>query len=168
MEPKMEITLFDEQEKVEFTEDLAAGINASLEILEQDAGAPLALSIKLLDDFEIAALNRNFRNIPDATDVLSFPAYELGDGKLLPESAGEIDVEYTDDGALFIGDIAISLERALAQSEEFGHSLLREVSFLTVHGALHLLGYDHGTPEDENRMIEMTENVLARAGISRD
>jgi probable rRNA maturation factor len=87
------------------------------------------------DAEEIQQLNASYRNIDRVTDVLTFPAWE-GDAILCPP-----------DG--YLGDIAICYERAAEQAQEYGHSLERELAFLAVHGALHLLGYDHMKPEDE-------------------
>ena len=87
------------------------------------------------------------------TDVLSFPAAEGGEFPAIPDS--------------FLGDIAISLPRAEAQAEEYGHSLLRELSFLAVHGTLHLLGYDHMTDEDRAEMFARQNEILEKMRITR-
>jgi probable rRNA maturation factor len=87
------------------------------------------------------------------TDVLTFPAWE-GDALLCPP-----------DG--YLGDIAICYERAVEQAEEYGHSLERELAFLAVHGALHLLEYDHMEPADEQRMMQKQEEILHTMGLSR-
>ena len=87
------------------------------------------------------------------TDVLTFPAWE-GDAILCPP-----------DG--YLGDIAICFERAKEQAEEYGHSLERELAFLSVHGALHLLGYDHMQPEDEKKMFSKQDEILNELGYHR-
>lgn len=71
-------------------------------------------------------------------------------------------------GRILMGDIVISMHRAAEQAEEYGHSLMREVCFLAVHGALHLLGYDHMTPEEDARMQEIAQKILSTLGIFRD
>lgn len=100
----------------------------------------------------IRTLNREFRNVNSVTDVLTFPAWE-----------GEISLSA--DG--YLGDIMICYDRAQEQAKEFGHSLKRELSFLAVHGVLHLLGYDHMTEPDEIRMREKQTLILEGIGVTR-
>lgn len=107
--------------------------------------APCQVSVMLTDDESIRLLNREFRQVDRATDVLSFPANELTAGQFNPEIC-EINPKT---GRIMLGDLAISLEHARAQGEEFGHGARREVQYLTVHSVLHLLGYDH---VDEGKM----------------
>ena len=107
------------------------------------------VNITIVSEDEIRRINRDFRGIDRVTDVLSFPAWDGND-----EVA---------DG--FLGDIAICLKRAKEQATEYGHSLRREIGFLTVHGMLHILGYDHMTPEDERVMFPLQEEVLEGLGI---
>ena len=114
------------------------------------------LSITLTDDEHIHALNKKFRNIDRATDVLSFAFRESDE----PEIIGT-DFE-------ILGDIIISLERAKIQATDFGHSFLREVIFLEVHGLLHLLGYDHIDDDDRREMEVEQKFVMDKLGISRD
>ena len=109
------------------------------------------MSVTFVDNERIRELNREFRNIDRATDVLSFPADE-------PVVKGK---------GRFLGDIALSLERAKTQSEEYGHSFRREVAFLTAHSVLHLLGFDHIVPEEEKEMFAKQEKVLNDMGITR-
>lgn len=101
---------------------------------------------------EIRRLNREFRNKDAVTDVLSFPAWD----------GSQFD---TTDG--FLGDIAICTERAKKQAEEYGHSFKRELAFLTVHGMLHILGYDHVKSEDEAIMFPLQEKILKEMGLGR-
>ena len=113
------------------------------------------LSITLTDDEHIHALNKKFRGVDRATDVLSFAFRESDE----PEIIGT-DFE-------ILGDVIISLERAKIQAEEFGHTFLREVIFLEVHGLLHLLGYDH-IDDDERREMEAEQKfIMAKLGIGR-
>ncbi|MEN6563345.1 MAG: rRNA maturation RNase YbeY, partial [Christensenella sp.] len=95
----------------------------------------------------------NYRKIDRVTDVLTFPAWE-GDAILCPP-----------DG--YLGDVAICYGRAVAQAKEYGHSLERELAFLAVHGALHLLGYDHMTQKDERVMLQKQTEILNAMGITR-
>ena len=113
------------------------------------------LSVTLTDDEHIHALNKKFRGVDRATDVLSFAFRESDE----PEVIGA-DFE-------ILGDVIISLERAKVQAEEFGHSFLREIIFLEVHGLLHLLGYDH-VEEDERLEMEAEQRfVMDKLGIGR-
>ena len=111
------------------------------------------VSILITNDAEIQRLNYRFRGINKPTDVLSFPQYT---------SKTQIPLN-----AENLGDIIISLPRAQAQSEEFGHSLRRELAFLAAHGLLHLLGYDHEQPGGEREMFRKQEDILAKLGIAR-
>lgn len=126
------------------------------------------ISLLLTDNEQIRQINKEFRNIDGATDVLSFPAIELqtpGDFSDLEEAAE--DYFHPETGELILGDIVISVERALSQAEEFGHSLIREMAFLTAHSMLHLMGYDHMEEEEREVMEAKQEEILQRLGITR-
>lgn len=134
-------------------------------ILEQEAYAPeeiakLEISLYFTDNEEIHRLNKEYRGIDRPTDVLSFAMDETidEDDFMLPTDAGEPHL---------LGDIIISTEKSDAQSEEYGHSKEREVLFLFSHGLLHLLGYDHQTPEEEAVMMGKQEAALAALGFTR-
>ncbi len=100
---------------------------------------PCIISVMLTDEEGIRRVNREFRGIDSATDVLSFPQNELVPGEFDPE-----DCERNPEtGAVMLGDMMISLPRCEAQGEEFGHGFEREIMYLSVHSVLHLLGYDH-------------------------
>ena len=119
---------------------------------------PAEVSVTFTDDARIRELNREYRNIDKSTDVLSFP---LGEN-------GEYDLN-RDTGAKLLGDIVISMDHARAQAEEYGHSLDREIGFLTVHSMLHLLGYDHVNGGlEEVRMREKEETALTKLGLQRN
>lgn len=116
------------------------------------------VNISFVDDNEIKTLNRQFRNLDKSTDVLSFPLGHDGEYDINPET-----------GMKMLGDVVISLEHAVAQAHEFGHTLNREMAFLTVHSMLHLLGYDHVNGGLEAvRMREHEEAVLTVLGVARD
>lgn len=130
--------------------------NAVLDTEKFEGGAEI--SVSFVDNEEIKRLNGEYRNKPVETDVLSFPYGEGGKGFPLNE----------DTGLFTLGDIVISMPKAVEQSEYFGHSLQREVAFLTVHSMLHLLGYDHEAGGVEQvRMREREETVLAKLGLPR-
>lgn len=116
------------------------------------------VSVSFVDNKQIHELNCQYRNVDRPTDVLSFPLGENGEFDLNPET-----------NCYVIGDIVISLETAFKQSIVYGHSLEREIGFLTVHSMLHLLGYDHETSKlDERIMREKEEAILSQLGVSRD
>ncbi len=127
-------------------------------LVEEGFQEPAEVSVSFIDNEQIRQLNREFRGKDAPTDVLSFP---LGEN-------GNYD-RNEDTGALMLGDIVISMPKAMEQAEAFGHSLRREVGFLTVHSMLHLLGYDHENGGMESvRMREKEEGVLSELGLQRD
>ena len=124
----------------------------------EEFGKPAEVSVTFVDNNEIQTLNREYRHKDAPTDVLSFP---LGEN-------GEYDIN-EDTGAYVLGDVVISMEKAVEQAERYGHSLSREVGFLTVHSMLHLLGYDHEQGGLEAALMrEKEETVLGRLGLPRD
>ena len=130
--------------------------NAVLEYEKFDG--PAEISVTFVDNARIHELNKQYRDKDAPTDVLSFPMGENG----------EYDLN-EDTGAYILGDVVISMEKAVEQAEMYGHSLSREVGFLTVHSMLHLLGYDHENGGIEAVIMrEKEETVLSRLGLSRD
>ena len=127
------------------------------------------VNLLLTDNEGIHAFNKETRNIDAPTDVLSFPNVEYetpGDFEIVEEQeAGCFD---PDSGELILGDIIISVDKVNAQAQEYGHSEKREFAFLVAHSMLHLCGYDHMTPEEEQEMISKQEMVLKTLGITRD
>ena len=115
------------------------------------------LSVTFTDNEGIRAVNKQYRNIDKETDVLSFPLTDFEGGDEPP----------ADEPTVSLGDIVISLEKAEAQAEEFGHSIEREVAFLSVHSTLHLLGYDHElSEEDDADMRRRQREILETMGLS--
>ncbi len=124
---------------------------------EQIAGA-IEVSVLVTDDAALHALNRDYRGVDAPTDVLSFADEE--------DSGAPTAFVRPPDATRYLGDIAISYERVVAQAAEYGHSHERELAFLTVHGLLHLLGYDHERgPADEAAMRAREEAVMERLGL---
>ena len=114
------------------------------------------VDLTLVDDAEIHQLNLEHRGVDKATDVLSFPQYDaIKDMEALPDK-------------MYLGDIVISVERAMAQALEYQHSFEREMCFLTAHSMLHLFGYDHETEEDQKQMRALEESILEELGITRE
>lgn len=136
----MEIILDNRQDKIKVSEDLLGKINDIIveTLYYEGYDDNYEVSLSFVDNEEIHELNREYRGVDRATDVLSFP--------LLTD---EFDVEIEEES---LGDIVISLERALEQSEEYDHSFEREVCFLVCHSMFHLLGYDHDTEENTKDM----------------
>ena len=115
------------------------------------------INILLTDDEGIREVNRTMREIDRATDVLSFPMFDLAPG----EHPGEEDAD-PDTGLVPLGDMCISLQRARAQAEEYGHSFEREVCYLCVHSVLHLLGYDHLDEGEMKRQMRAREEEIMK------
>ena len=157
----------NEQEDFQISEELIALIEAILQKAGEAEGVTDGeVDLTFVDDEGIHELNREYRGIDRPTDVLSFAMnditndeleiiYELEEGEEL-ESVPDV-----------LGDIIISVPRAKLQSEEYGHSLERELGFLFVHGFLHLLGYDHQDEASEAEMMGKQEAVLAEVGLTR-
>ena len=120
--------------------------------------APCEVDVLLTDDEGIRAINHAYRKIDKATDVLSFPMFELTAGQLPASWDAYKD---PDTGLVPLGDMAISLERAKEQAAEFGHSARREVGYLTIHSMLHLLGYDHMDEGEQKRRMRSREEAIA-------
>ena len=116
------------------------------------------VSVSVVDGAEIQTINRQFRGIDRVTDVLSFPQLTFTEGEI-PEK--------NENGEIVLGDIILCLQRAKEQAAEYGHSLKREIAFLTAHSMLHLLGYDHMGPQEEKVMFQKQEEILQKAGIPR-
>ena len=117
---------------------------------------PCIISVMLTDDEGIHSVNREFRGVDCATDVLSFPLNELIPGQFDAEGC-ERDL---DTGAILLGDMMISVPRCEAQGEEFGHGYERELMYLTVHSVLHLLGYDHVDEGEQKRRMREREKAI--------
>ena len=126
-----------------------------LSAIKKETLEDVTFNLIIVDNEYIHELNKNYRGIDRETDVITF-ALEDEDSIIVPEEEGRN-----------LGDIYISIDKARSQAEEFGHGLLRELSFLAVHGFYHLLGYDHMTPEDEEVMFKKQEEVLEEYGITR-
>lgn len=137
--------------------DIARLVAVATHALEhEDAAAPLEVGIWVTNEDEIHALNKTYRGVDSSTDVLSFG------------EAGEEAFVQAPDTAQHLGDIAISFPHVVRQAEEYDHSRERELSYLLVHGILHLLGYDHENGDDAAVMRAHEEAILAPLGITRD
>lgn len=165
----MSLQLVWNNEQEEFV--ISDNLISLLERILQQAGTNEGVTdgevdLTFVDDVQIHELNKEYRGIDRPTDVLSFAMHETTDEEL--QIIYELD-EADEAGNVpdVLGDIIISVPRAKLQSEEYGHSLERELGFLFVHGFLHLLGYDHQDEASEAEMMGKQEAVLAEVGLTR-
>ena len=157
--PRVKIYWADEQDKYDAGRKMKALIEKAIRgTLEcENFDRDVIVSVTFTDNEGIREKNREFRDIDRATDVLSFPMYDMANGDM-PEEG--MDCE--------LGDIVLSLERAAEQAVEFGHSYERECAFLTVHSMLHLLGYDHVNSEEEDEEMRAHQRVImTHIGLER-
>ena len=157
--PRVKIYWANEQDKYDAGRKMKALIEKAVRgTLEcENFDRDVIVSVTFTDNEGIREKNREFRDIDRATDVLSFPMYDMANGDM-PEEG--MDCE--------LGDIVLSLERAAEQAVEFGHSYERECAFLTVHSMLHLLGYDHVNSEEEDEEMRAHQRVImTHIGLER-
>jgi len=150
----MQVEILNETE-ITLADDLQELIvKATDKVLEyEDFDVEGEVSVLFVDDARMKALNAEYRGKDEVTDVLSFPQYE------------SIKDDGVSDPFIYLGDVVISLEQAKRQAEEFGHTLEREVVYLTVHSMLHLFGYDHMTDEEKTEMRAKEKSVLSSLRI---
>ncbi len=160
MSDKIKVVISDDQKAVKVPTGIRLLIRrcCNAVLVNEGFDGSVEVSVRFVDDEEIHALNLQYRNVDRSTDVLSFP---LGED-------GVYDINYST-GAKMLGDIVISVEHAIEQARTYGHSLQREIGFLTVHSMLHLLGYDHEAGGIEQvRMREKEETILTQLGLKRN
>ncbi len=147
----MDIYIDNRQEKIQITDEINDIIKlVTREVLLSELNSlDYEISISFVDNEEIRLLNRQYRNIDQETDVLSFP----------------MDEEFDFPGVSLLGDIVISMEKVVEQAKEYSHSIDREIAYLTVHSIYHLLGYDHMEDEDKKRMREKEKNTMRKIKI---
>ena len=154
----MDIIITNEPEALIVPDGLEEAVKLAAEKVAELYGLEHAeVSVTLTDDAHIHELNKKYRGVDRPTDVLSFALTESDE----PTVEGGPETE-------ILGDLILSVERVAAQAEEYGHSLKRETAFLTVHGMLHLLGYDHIENEDREEMEAEQRTVMDALGISRE
>lgn len=152
-------------EKDLYNELIKQAVLSSLE--EEGIEQAVEVSVMIVDDEEIRGINLEQRGKDTATDVLSFPMIEYG---VYDVSLNEIiasQPRHPETGEVYLGDVVISWDKVMEQSDDFGHSLERELAFLVVHSMLHLMGYDHMESEDEQMMITKQKEILGKMGLSR-
>lgn len=166
------ITVENEQSIVTVDVELEKSIRESIMYTLQNQGFnhKVEVNVLLVDNEAIRAINQETRAIDSETDVLSFPMIEYEEGKTYKDLylKHKFGPQYYDGEDLVLGDVVISMEKALEQSIDFGHSLKREVCYLTVHSILHLLGYDHMDEEDKSKMRAAEEEILGTLEITRE
>lgn len=175
----MDLTLewSSEQEVKEITPAFIEKIEELLKLAGELEGVTAGeVALTFVDDETIQELNKQYRDLDKPTDVLSFAMSEFGEDEIQInyDDAGQDDAEGLEDDETVsesfiepLGDIIISVPRAIAQAEDYGHSVERELGFLFVHGFLHLIGYDHQSEEEEKVMFAKQEDILQKAGLTR-
>ena len=154
----MDVIISNYPEELTFPEEIAANVRAAAEMVGQLYGVENGeVSVTLTNNAYIHTLNKEYRGIDRPTDVLSFALNESEEPEMV--DGPEVNV---------LGDLIISVERAEEQAADYGHSLRREVAFLTVHGMLHLLGYDHMEDEEREEMEAEQRFVMEKLGIPRE
>ena len=154
----MNVIISNYPESLDFDDMITESVReAALKVGELYGLGNAEVSVTLTDNAYIHTLNKRYRDIDRPTDVLSFALNESDE----PETVGGAGIDV-------MGDIVISVERAREQAAEYGHSLRREVSFLTVHGMLHLMGYDHMEDADRIEMENEQRIVMEKLGITRE
>ena len=161
----MKLTVYNRQKSSPIPGETIKLIEKAIKLCVKRKGFPVPCeaNVTLTDNDGIQKINKEHRGIDKPTDVLSFPLVEYSNGEPCIEP-GDID---PDTGRVFIGDIIISVDKAKEQAQKYGHSRDREFAFLAVHGALHLLGYDHESKEDEKIMFSIQEDILEEMGLPR-
>lgn len=125
---------------------------------QQSVEIPCEINVLITDDKGIQAINKATRDIDRPTDVLSFPMFQIEPGVLPADWTPYMDIET---GRCPLGDMALSLERAYSQANEYGHSVRREIGYLTIHSMLHLLGYDHMDEGEQKKLMRYQEELIA-------
>jgi len=165
------IFIDNRQNKIEVKSELEIAIKDVIEytLKEEKLIIDNEVSVIFIDNEEIREINLKHRGIDKVTDVLSFPMLYYPENKVFKDVYVNYKFDQSDlyDKKLVIGDVALSLEKAMQQSEEFGHSFIRECAYLTVHSILHLLGYDHIEETPKNIMRKREEEILSNFKISR-
>ena len=160
------------QEVIKISEELIKQLEDTIRYVlkEEEVDVPCEVSLLFVDNNEIKEINNETRGIDKETDVLSFPMLEYRKDLVFKNCYKnfEFDETFMDGDDLVLGDIVLSLEKALEQSKEFNHSFYREASYLVIHSVLHLLGYDHMEENEKRIMRAREEEILNKLNITRD
>lgn len=172
----MNAIIENRQKDIPLPEGLEEAIERAVGLAVRGQGLPgtVEVSLSLVSDDEIRRLNREYRGIDAPTDVLAFPLLEKNeiaglatamDGRQAEDTREQVDHFTGGAREILLGDVVISLQQVSTRASHLGHSLTRETVFLAVHGVLHLLGYDHDTPQGEELMEGMTESILEQTRV---
>ena len=166
------IFIDNRQKEIDVSDGFISHLEKVIEFVlkEEQVKEKCEVSLVFVNNYEIRNINRETRNIDKVTDVLSFPMIDYKKGKDYKDLYlnFNFDSMFFDNGNLVLGDIVISLERALEQSIEFNHSFFREASYLVIHSVLHLLGYDHMDEIEKRAMRNREEYILNKLNIPRE
>lgn len=154
----LSIDIFDQTETLSSEEIETIENLLQFAALEERVPKDSEVSVTFVTNKDIQEINRDYRGKDQPTDVISFALEETG--------GDEVEIQGADLPP-HLGDIIISIEKAKEQAEEYGHSFMRELGFLSVHGFLHLLGYDHMTKEEEEKMFSRQKEILEKFGLKR-
>ena len=150
----MEIYIDNRQEKIEISSDIESIIEGVIKetLIIEGNDLDCEVSLSFVDNDEIKELNREYRGVDKETDVLSFP----------------MDQDFIMEGPVLLGDIIISVEMAFQQADDLGHSLYREIAYLTAHSMFHLMGYDHMEDDEKIIMREKEKETMKRVKVFKD
>ncbi len=154
--------VYFEKISLRFRRDIKKVVNKAVEITNNDLPQAV-ITFSFMNENQIRELNLKSRKIDKSTDVLSFPMLDINYHENLKKYIKDV----SPDGNLYIGDVVICPQKAKRQAKEYKHSLKREVSFLALHGLLHILGYDHIEKEDEVIMQNLSNKILSSLKINR-
>lgn len=156
----MKIYINNEQNKIEVPLDIEESLKTIAQLVFEEEGLSdnYEISLTLVDDNQIRELNRDYRGKDTPTDVLSFPLIE----------DFELEAKMDNEMEILLGDIVISLERAVEQSKEYSHSLNRELVYLMIHSLFHLVGYDHIDEEDKKKMRSKEKEIIRKIKVFRN
>lgn len=158
--------LFTNETDIKFNFDMEETAKKVINAVIKEENFPnnIEISLSLVQSEETHKLNKKFRNIDKTTDVLSFPMFSYEK----PGDCTPLLEEYNENEEVILGDIVLNLDKVISQAEEYGHSKLREFSFLIAHSMLHLMGYDH-IEDDERYIMENKQNIILESiNITRD
>lgn len=164
------IDIDNRQNEIEVTDEINFTITNAIETALKHKGfdKPYEVSVVITNNLGIKSINYEFRNIDKETDVLSFPMHDFMGNYYSGEGTQDFNEEINpENGNIVLGDIVLSIEKAVAQASEYGHSLLREIAFLTVHSTLHLLGHDHENDTEREFMRCLEEDILSIMKLTR-
>lgn len=151
----------------DYSDIIKKAIDASIEYV--DCPYECEINVLLTDDEHIHQINKETRDIDRPTDVLSFPMVNFDEAGIFDEEKieNEMDNFHPDTGELMLGDIVLSVDKIISQSQDYGHTSIRELAFLVVHSMLHLVGFDHMVDDERIVMEQKQKDIMAKINILR-